>query len=1004
MTNDSRSHSQVDPALERALTECIEAIESGQITSVDEWVEKYPEFAGPLRELIANHGRLNEIVARLPAGPSDLNERTILSADAELDSAQEKANQIRYFGDYELIEEIARGGMGVVFRGKQVSLNRPVAVKMILSGELASPDDVARFRLEAEAAANLDHPGIVPIYEIGESQGQHYFSMKYIAGQSLATRLKQRTAEGDQAPLNKEEIRQEVRLLAAVARAVHYAHQRGIIHRDLKPANILIDAEGHPHVTDFGLAKRMTGDSQLTRTGAIVGTPSYMSPEQAGGDSAAVTTATDIYGLGAILYSVLTGHPPFEGAHPLETLQRVQDEAPRKPSSLSPQVDRDLDSVCGKCLAKNPEDRYRSAGEFADDLERWLSGEPVTAAPPSAATVLWRWLSANFRVAAAVLILGVVTGWLVIEPARMTQAHNVGSYLGIYRGSFPTLHPPVILSWLAEYSPWLGAASFLLGLGCFLSMGWWSDWLVRPKSTATALLTGLALGGTAAVAAFFGGVGWTALSQQAVWPIHADLELLAGTIDNDTSFSEGRRLAETYPGVRARQVMKKALADLETGIPVALGYGLLFSLNLLLLPAVLQTLAAFWMRQRGDGLWQRLFYLVELSIPLAVILGGSGYLVYQRPRIVLEVMVFAVIAWLVIESTRRWTLSARRGVLTVVILAGLFALGLAVGPDKLLFGVPIGGGSGGNNAALYIVGAIAATTFVIQKWPWWRYGVYAIWIATFVSTFTGPNWTFATTPSEIESSVRNSAVGMVLVLLLTGIGSWYCSTLAWKQWSASRAAAASTPGARSRRRRWLIRGGIAAGCAILIAIAVLIPLIIRHDRHTKLADAIDRNQPDSIPEIKRLVTEGADITTRGFDNTVAMVAAYWNDPGLLKRSLDAGLDPNAQDSFGNTALHFAAFAPSVEPTRLLLATGAKVNVQNKRGETPLMGAVRNAQFDQIKLLLAAGAEVDVASKSGETAVSIARSLKSGGPRPMRPDLTADDFVRLLQNTSHPSQR
>lgn len=264
MTDDSRSNSPNDPALDRALTECIEAIESGHPTFVEHWVTKYPEFADPLRELITNHGRLNQFVSRLPAGPDELNELTILS------------------GDYELPEEIARGGMGVVFRGRQVSLNRPVAVKMILSGELASPDDVARFRLEAEAAANLDHPGIVPIYEIGESDGQHYFSMKYIAGQSLAARLKQREGDMPDQPVERDAVRETVTLVVEVARAVHCAHQRGIIHRDLKPANILIDADNRPHVTDFGLAKRLTGDSQLTRTGAIIGTPSYMSPEQAG--------------------------------------------------------------------------------------------------------------------------------------------------------------------------------------------------------------------------------------------------------------------------------------------------------------------------------------------------------------------------------------------------------------------------------------------------------------------------------------------------------------------------------------------------------------------------------------------------------------------------------------------------------------------------------------------------------------------------------------------------
>jgi hypothetical protein len=993
----SESHpSNVDPALEAVLAECLEAIESGQNPSAGEWAGKYPEFAEPLRELIANQQRLNDVIARLPAAPEDFNSRTVLSSDGPFEGPVDGVNRVRYFGDYELIEEIARGGMGVVFRGRQVSLNRLVAVKMILSGELASQDDVARFRLEAEAAANLDHPGIVPIYEIGEHQGQHYFSMKFIAGESLASRLKKLAAENVSTGSPRERVRHSVKLVSEVARAVHYAHQRGIIHRDLKPANILIDLEGRPHITDFGLAKRVTGDSQLTHTGAIVGTPSYMSPEQAAGGSVSVTTAADIYGLGAILYAVLTGKPPLEGSSPLETLQKVQNEEPQKPSRTCPDVDRDLDAICGKCLAKNPDDRYRSAGELADDLERWLRGESVQAAAPSAASVVWRWLCSNFRIAAAVLVLGVITGWLVVEPARWSQAHNVGSYLGIYRGSFPDEQPPALLESLANYSIFWGFATLIVGLGCYFSMGWLCDHLVRPKSSGPAALSGFALGSTAAVTAFFSGIGWTTISQHAVWPIKPDLELLAAAIDNDTTFSDGRKLADVYPGITARHVMKKAFADLETGVPFALGMGLLFSVNLMLLPALLQTTGAYWLRTRGDGPWRRFLYLAELSIPLAILLAWSGTLIYQRPSLLLWIMAMAVAAWIALESTRRTLRTTRQVVFVALTVLAVLAFVIAVTPGGLFRVSLFGGGEGGNTPALYMVGAIAATTAVFQGWPWWRYGIYAAWFLTLLSTFTGTGSAFPSTPAEVLASQRNSWISMGVTLALTALVAWIFHKTSDRRDAVKSGVLADNaptpPPRRISRKHWAIVIGVMA-----LAGAIVLPLAAaRFHRHQKMVEAIDRMQPESLKEIRELVGQGADITTKGHDNTVAMVAAYWNDPELLNQALDAGVDPNTQDPFGNTALHFAAFAPSLEPTRLLLAAGANVNLQNNRGETPLMGAVRNAQYELTRMLLDTGAKVDVTSQNGESALSIAQTLTHSGPRPLRPDLNPDDFVRLLR--------
>lgn len=493
-------------------------------------------------------------------------------------------------------------------------------------------------------------------------------------------------------------------------------------------------------------------------------------------------------------------------------------------------------------------------------------------------------------------------------------------------------------------------------------MGWWSDWMVRPKSLATALLTGLALGGTAAITAYFSGVGWTTLSQHAVWPIQSDLELLAATIDGDTTFSEGRRLGDTYPGVRARRVMKKALADLETNIPTAMGWGLLFSINLLLLPAVAQTSAAYLLRQRGDRPWQRLMYLMELSAPLAIILGGGGYLIYHRPGTGLAVVAFGVVVWLLVESNRRWSRRTRVAIYALVSIAGLIALGATFDLSFLFTHAIFGGGRGGNSAALYGVGAAVAGVAVVQRWPWWRYGVYAIWVAGWLSTFTGPGLTFPATAEQADASIRNDYAGMLLVLAVTMMGAAFFSRKSGKQWLASRAVKWAAPTSVARRKTLMKRSAIVVGLAAVVAALVLVPVIQRQIRRHRLIEAMDRSQPDSIPEIKSLVAAGAGITTRGHDNTVAMVAAFWNDAALMKQALDAGLDPDVKDPWGNTALHFATFAPGAEPTRLLLAAGAHVNAQNQRGETPLMGAVRNAQFEQIKLLLGAGAKVDMVSQ------------------------------------------
>ncbi len=279
------------------------------------------------------------------------------------------------FGDYELLAEAGRGAMGVVYRARQRGLNRIVALKMILSGPFASEAERQRFRAEAEAAARLDHPNILPIHEFGERDGRQFYVMRWVDGGALEPGMEPETV---------------ARLIATVARAVHHAHQRGVLHRDIKPGNILMDDQGEPFVADFGLARRLDGQENLTVTGALLGTPAFMSPEQAAGERS-ITTAADVWSLGAVLYYLLAGRPPFQGATMLDTLSAVRESNATPPSRWNANLNPDLETICLKCLRKEPSDRYASANELADDLERWQRHEPIHARPVSTGARLWLW-------------------------------------------------------------------------------------------------------------------------------------------------------------------------------------------------------------------------------------------------------------------------------------------------------------------------------------------------------------------------------------------------------------------------------------------------------------------------------------------------------------------------------------------------------------------------------------------------------------------------------------
>jgi serine/threonine-protein kinase len=394
-----REHGDVwEQRLEEVATAYVDAVEAGQTPDRQEWLTRHPDLAGELSTFFA-----------------DLD--AVQSWTEPFRAAAEAARDARLgrFGDYELLAEIGRGGMGVVYRARQVRLERLVALKMIRRDRLDRDPERVRFHNEARLVADLDHPNIVPIYEVGEAEGQTYFTMKLIAGGSALDRAEQFGAAPSRA----------ARLVATVARAVHHAHQRGILHRDLKPANILLDREGAPHVTDFGLAKRVAADSDLSQSAPLLGTPTSMAPEQTYPDHKAITTATDVYGLGAILYALLTGRPPFRGGDVLETLRLVREQTPEPPQRINPRVDRDLGTICLKCLEKEPAQRYPSAEALAEDLERWQAGEPIQARPVGRAERVWRWCRRN----------SVVTGLAAAAALALMAGTGVSAYFAVQANS-----------------------------------------------------------------------------------------------------------------------------------------------------------------------------------------------------------------------------------------------------------------------------------------------------------------------------------------------------------------------------------------------------------------------------------------------------------------------------------------------------------------------------------------------------------------------------------------
>lgn len=409
-----------------ALAEYLDDLQQGRATDAAALLRERPELESALRCLEAL-----ERFARAPgldeaAPPADETPTVTLTDTTPARPPGREAP--RSFGQYELLAELGRGGMGVVYQARQKNLDRTVALKMVLASHLASEHQLRRFEAEGRAAACLRHANIVRLLDSGQVEGQPYLAMDYIAGENLARRLQRGPLEMDAA----------VRLVCDVARAVDYLHKQGIVHRDVKPSNILLDEEGQPYLTDFGLAKLLAADSHLTGTGVAAGTPSYMAPEQAAGQPADVSPLCDVYSLGAVLYELLAGRPPFQAASAIDVLIQVLESEPVSPRRLNPAIPRSLATICLKCLEKQPAARYASAGELADDLERYLKGEEVEARSGGVVQRVRRWLRREPALASR---LGVFTLFYLVEAAYYL--------LGRFDGMFHYSVTAILSVWVA---------------------------------------------------------------------------------------------------------------------------------------------------------------------------------------------------------------------------------------------------------------------------------------------------------------------------------------------------------------------------------------------------------------------------------------------------------------------------------------------------------------------------------------------------------------------------
>lgn len=517
---------------------------------------------------------------------------------------------------FQLLEELGRGGMGVVYKARNTKLDRTVALKMILAGQFASEEQVKRFQIEAETAAKLDHPGIVPIFDFGQSQGVHFFSMKLIDGKSLAEQLE--TYQSDP--------RKSAELMIKIARAVHHAHERGVLHRDLKPANILIDSVGQPAITDLGLAKQLDDDSGLTQTGLVMGSPGFMSPEQAAGKSD-VTTSADVYALGAVLYWMITGRPPFQGQTNLDVILQTIDKQPESLQTYQPSADRDLNLICQKALNKSPAERYLSAAALADDLQAWLDGDALSVKSPSPVKLAQIWIRKNFRTLAISMSAGLLCGFIVGLIILMIL---VDGQLRFTEYSYSQLGEST-QPWLMRYFTWVEAIprGLLLALPTTITwltvgIGIWMIGVIRPRSREVGMVAAITASMLAGIVAFVMSLGWAPIIDHSIGKGRNDIQLISDSFwmeDPAERALAKEAMTQRYPGVvnvapkeKGNLIYRKILNDQALGIPKGMWVGIGTTLCLTVLPLFCSAMFAGLIWQNGDRGWSFIGKSIELGI------------------------------------------------------------------------------------------------------------------------------------------------------------------------------------------------------------------------------------------------------------------------------------------------------------------------------------------------------------------------------------------------------
>ena len=567
-------------------------------------------------------------------------------------------SQPKRIGEYDLLGELAAGGMGVVYRARHRTLRRDAAVKMILGGRFTGTAARQRFTIEAEAAARRNHPAIISIYEIGEVEGQMFFAMKFVEGGSLADRL-------EQGPIP---TREAMTLLAQVARGIAHAHARGVLHRDLKPANILLGEEGQPLLTDFGLAKSTTADSGVTATGAVLGTPAYMPPEQASGEGD-VTTRADVYGLGAILYELLTGQPPHSGPSLPRILHSVLNEVPLPPRERDASVDADLDLICCKAIARNPADRYDTVADLADDLDAWLAGEPISVQPPTLRAAIVRWARRNrgaVLVTAAVAVMMLAMGPLLAS-ALIDDVSKFAVYDRFPEAERPWVTGVVRLASLQNEI----ALSLLATTLLWPAIGYAIAVAARPSSRWAALRLGTVVGGTLTLLLPLT-AGWMLNAINVAELDSKTIEQLARIVWADSAGqADWRRneLESAYPGLadvpldeRSSVFAARSYTDAVAGVPIRL---LVFSIFEIawMVPVTLGVVLAYELRQRKQPGWiTALRYAIAwLATTTATAAGAtvafqivtSEFAARDLLPIGATLVVSAVILWLTLRRWRR---------------------------------------------------------------------------------------------------------------------------------------------------------------------------------------------------------------------------------------------------------------------------------------------------------------------------------------------------------------